>query len=1730
MAHQNFNITASDGQVFLGWKRHRFAPPGTGPYATIFRVFRELDSSIDWDNNEGNAIATISTSDEDGSQIDHSYTDTNVTNGTTYYYLVVAYRGSAESASPVKSATPMAVVTGDAPTATPTGLSGTRLSSTSLSASWNPVSGDGTISYNFAYWETTVGWSYRDVSGTSITLTGLISGGTYYISVRAMNEFGNGPYTTSPHPSVALTSSVVVPSAPSAPSVTTVDEDSITVSWSSVSGATGYDIQYRVSGTTAWSSPVSTAATSRTINGLNADTTYEVQVRAKNSAGPSEWSSSGTGATAEEEELESPPTPAGVSLSVIDDTTLRLSWNSVAEATSFQGEYRVQGTSDYIRISGNITSAYDITGLNANTTYEARVRSTNSAGSSLFSSAASATTEAEPESFPITLSLVSVGSGVVRLAWSRYRWQPSNSIANGYQIWSREGNSGDFSQLGGTVDKEHRSGYDITGLTNDQLYGFRVRARTDDGQHHSGYSNIVSATPTAGDVVVTPTEAPGIPTSIAATGVDQDSLRVTWSEGTGGDAETYNLRFREGSSGTWTTRSDVESGYQIDSLKTETSYQVQVQASNSVGTSAWSSSATGVTLAATDTMVGGEGPTPSEPRRFQGDAQSVGVILRWLTPTHMGTGGNIDGYNIWRWHGGTWSEIVTDTNSTSTTYTDTASLTIGQWYWYAIRALNPSGNGEWSAVIPVLINPSLPSAPRRLNVDARSTGVLVDWEAPADTGTGGNIDGYNIWRWYAGVWTEVVTDTNSTSTTYTDTASLQVGETYWYVVRAINSAGPGEWSETSGAVINPELPSAPLRLVLTETINGIVLDWLPPEDSGTGGAVNGYNIWRYSDAAWSEIVVDTGSTLTIYTDSSILSEGWHHYALRARNSAGPGEWSETSGVTTATNVPGPPTSLIAIKVEGGIKLTWEPPLSNGGSPITGYRISRSDGIEWVILVNDTGTVETSYLDTVVMTIGAGIYFYRVNAITKNGVGDFSAVASIGVTGTLVIEMPERTDNRVFGNWWISVRPNIVNPSGNFLTYKWTQSGGIIINSDEGEFVYIQFPEGVNEDQPISLTLTIVDMVTNVEISETIDYIIVAEPNNESLFFNLTTTEIPGVLWYDWAQIWEYTDEADFDSSDVGLVDSRLYETRAYVPVHSNYVKTNPAYVALLTMASNGRISFHLSDIPDDPGYGAEPNPQLSDDGEMNMGMALRLPDGTEYKWGFDELVKSDTSDPYNFSASTVAAAGQTNNQAFRNALFNFWNARIVIVDRTSSFVDWDDLSLIAINPTVSIEVVDTTTDSGATQTISGLFDDFHSSFSQIGLTATVSNGTLGEIQRDDVAGFWNVEWSAPDVMENTLATTLTIRVVNLFNRVTEAIETIETRAIFEPVFPEDLTLSDITQLRPEDQLKDITNIVKVPVRQFNVTEEIELWNLQSSIELGPEESRIFLINYPDDAAPRSHLAVSNWSKLRLQDDPEFVFGPIRNTFGTSEGEIETARRERNDYARQVPEWFEEYTNSNSLMVRLLGASRSGAVYEVYNNGTWEEVSPVFPDYTANSQSDGNGNDRTDELEIVLDDGGNTRRILVKNTSLTDTIHLTTLRSRGRVIQEIQKTVVEVRDEASIDRYGPKDYTSESQYLSSIDHAHEYGTHVLFLYSEPRLKVKVRFHINEFLFLAYSLQISDRVALTRKGETEDFFVESIEHLIQPGLRHDMQVTLAPVPVGNAIILGLGPPLGVGTLGR
>ena len=99
------------------------------------------------------------------------------------------------------------------------------------------------------------------------------------------------------------------PDAPDAPSVAQSADDpmgALDIAWTEPDTPdafpiTDYDVRYRQAGGSAWlSHPFTGTTTSTLISNLSIGTTYEVQVRARNSQGAGAWSQTGEGATASE--------------------------------------------------------------------------------------------------------------------------------------------------------------------------------------------------------------------------------------------------------------------------------------------------------------------------------------------------------------------------------------------------------------------------------------------------------------------------------------------------------------------------------------------------------------------------------------------------------------------------------------------------------------------------------------------------------------------------------------------------------------------------------------------------------------------------------------------------------------------------------------------------------------------------------------------------------------------------------------------------------------------------------------------------------------------------------------------------------------------------------------------------------------------------------------------------------------------------------------------------------------------------------------------------------------------------------------------------------------------------------------------------------------------------------------------------------------------------------------
>ncbi len=156
---------------------------------------------------------------------------------------------------------------------------------------------------------------------------------------------------------------------------TSITQTTATLSWSAVSGASSYSVQYRAVGTTTWSAGTS-ATTSLAVSGLTASTAYEFQVTATCSATVGTTSTIGTFTTSAV--VTSCGTPATVTSSAITSTTATLSWGAVSGVSSYSVKYRIVGAATWLT-GTSTTASLNVTGLTAASNYQFQVTATCSA-------------------------------------------------------------------------------------------------------------------------------------------------------------------------------------------------------------------------------------------------------------------------------------------------------------------------------------------------------------------------------------------------------------------------------------------------------------------------------------------------------------------------------------------------------------------------------------------------------------------------------------------------------------------------------------------------------------------------------------------------------------------------------------------------------------------------------------------------------------------------------------------------------------------------------------------------------------------------------------------------------------------------------------------------------------------------------------------------------------------------------------------------------------------------------------------------------------------------------------------------------------------------------------------------------------------------------------------------------------------------------------------------------
>lgn len=524
------NVVMADAVkfVFAG------APPVNPPAAPSGLTATTISSSqinLAWTDNstdEDNFIVARSTTSGGpytdiatlGANIT-SHSDTGLTAGTTYFYVVRASNAGGSSAN---SAQASATTSQTIPNA-PSGLTATAVSQTQINLSWTDNSSNES---NFIIGRsTTSGGPYTDIATlganvTSFNNTGLAAGTTYFYVVRASNAAGSSANS-------AQASATTLPAAPAAPgglTATAVSSSQINLAWTDNSAN---ETSFIVARSTTLGGPYTDIATlgadvtSYSNTGLAANTTYYYVVRASNSGGNSANSNEASATTPE----TLPTAPGGMSATAVSGSQINLAWTDnsfnetsfiVARGTTTGGPY-----TDIATLGANVTSYSDMTVV-AGTTYFYVVRASNSAGSSPNSNEASATPPVLPTA-PGGLTATPVRATQINLAWTDNSSNESSFIVG--RSTTAGGPYTDIATLAANTTT-----YNDTSVTPNTTYFYVVRAHNTSGD--SANSNEDSASSYETDLLI-----------------DNRSATVvgSWSTGSG-STDKYGTDYRFSGQGT----------------------------------------------------------------------------------------------------------------------------------------------------------------------------------------------------------------------------------------------------------------------------------------------------------------------------------------------------------------------------------------------------------------------------------------------------------------------------------------------------------------------------------------------------------------------------------------------------------------------------------------------------------------------------------------------------------------------------------------------------------------------------------------------------------------------------------------------------------------------------------------------------------------------------------------------------------------------------------------------------------------------------------------------------------------------------------------------------------------------------------------------------------------------------------------------------------------------------
>ena len=191
-----------------------------------------------------------------------------------------------------------------------------------------------------------------------------------------------------------------------------------TLSWSALSGAINYDVDYKLNSASTWTNAITaTTGLSTVLSGLTQGSVYDYRVRAN--------CSGATGAYVQAQFTTTSPAtcnaPTGLTAAAVTASSATLNWSAVSGAANYDVDYKLNTSTTWnIAATATATTSVSVSGLTASSLYDWRVRAncTTVGLSSIYSQAQFTTGAISTCPGPLDVSTNGTASGAATIPFN----------------------------------------------------------------------------------------------------------------------------------------------------------------------------------------------------------------------------------------------------------------------------------------------------------------------------------------------------------------------------------------------------------------------------------------------------------------------------------------------------------------------------------------------------------------------------------------------------------------------------------------------------------------------------------------------------------------------------------------------------------------------------------------------------------------------------------------------------------------------------------------------------------------------------------------------------------------------------------------------------------------------------------------------------------------------------------------------------------------------------------------------------------------------------------------------------------------------------------------------------------------------------------------------------------------------------------------------------------------